>query len=221
MLWLYRALEMRYGGDSILISQMRDFVADTLLTTSLNGTNEFSFQDVQGIASTYLADTRFHCTSLRNFFLSVIMDHLVKLNTPTKTIWKWYGLAAVFALLFVIPRSIAWTIAPIIALPWLFVLGSLVRSALAEPTMTQVSEEIRRGTFEEITTADRLKRLEKMRIKVPSIMYALLRQPKLNVETDMQCEWNKLSQDQRSAIFGRQSAWLKEMYQYSKSGSEA
>jgi len=218
LLWLYRALETRYGHDELLIVKMRDLVSDSLWTTLFNNMDDYSFKDVQGKADEYLSEARLHCAALRNFFLAMLMEHVKKLNVGTSNELKWLsiGVLLFLAIYTYVGHSWAYVFGALFGGYALNTLWRLGRVAITERLINQVVDEVKRGAFEEEVTVERLQRLERRGINIPSILYALLRQSKVNVEEAIRTEWNEFPCERKSEILERQHAWLKDMREYSE-----
>jgi len=218
LLWLYRGIKAHCDRDETLIEKMCDFVADSLWTTMFNKTDDSSLADVQAKAIEYLKEDRLHCATLRNFFLSVILDHvkILSANPLIEIKWLIISILASDVIFQQVGRSVAWLAATPLVVFGIFTFWRLAKTDVAKRLLNQVIKELQIGAFDEAVTAERLRRLESQGIEIPSLTYALLRQPKVNVKQLLLADWQGLSNEQRSEINAFHSAWLKEMREYSE-----
>jgi len=216
--WLCRRIKVSPDSSGPSVSDLRDLVWDTLWTVGYNEWDATSFADVQGLAGKYMADSRWQCTRLRNFFLYHLLEHMRRRVAVSESSVKWSlaWLAVLVAGALLAARSGTrfGTLEAFLigcgALGLPFVLETsqrLWRAARVETGLGQVTDEVGRGAFDQHVTEQRISALEGRRLQVPSIVYTLLRQPALSVEQAFAAEWTALPRWHREQINSELIDW--------------
>jgi hypothetical protein len=148
----------------------------------------------------------------------MLMAHIKKFNTVTSKRLNWLliGVVAFFAIYIYVGHFGAYVFAAICGGYALNSLWRLGKATITERLINQVCDEVNRETFDEMVTVERLQRLERRGIDIPSTIYTLLRQAKVNVEEATRTEWEQLPRERTSEIFEHQHELLKSMREYSE-----
>lgn len=218
--WLYRDICIRQKNDDpeFLMGEIKHSIHDIFFTEIFNGANDdYTFQEIQYKAAEYVSSPDFHCTILRNFFLKRFINHIKHQNIITNKESLWAG-ASVFALVLSLKYflSFGWIVF-VTVVPALFIkIPKMWRSIRTDKILNQLSHEINGETFDEQISIDRLKTIEKIGVMVPSLMYALLRQPKRKIGDDVFPKWEKLNENEQVEIKNHYRNFIDKMASYTE-----
>jgi len=81
--------------------------------------------------------------------------------------------------------------------------------------------EVARGGFDEPTIIRRLEATEQSGVAVPGVLYALLRQPRRNVETEISAAYHALDNAKKEDINRQWGRFVDRMLNYDEPSSEA
>jgi hypothetical protein len=207
--WLFVELALANGGELDWQDEdrLRNFVAEPIWG-SLWSQGSY-FDDLVKQGAILVENSKFQCTGLRDFFIIRIISCLIQGDRQQKRSRTWY-----------VVSTIAVVVAYLLFGGWgllvlAFVIWSEVHRANSNHRLKQIAQEVdqiyfevRRGGYDEPSIIRRLETLEQRHIPIPSVLYALLRLPRRNVESEVSKAFNALADDKKNTIWQQWQAFL-------------
>jgi hypothetical protein len=172
-------------------------------------------------AARYVQSPKYHCTALRDFFINRTVKEVFQGDWRQKRSPYWYAFAAIAVL------------ASFVFLGWagVLVLGFVIWRELSrlhsqdrvKQLLTEgnaIYAEVVRGGFDEPTIIRRLEAIEQPGFAVPSVLYALLRQPRRNVETEISAAYHELDDAKKEDINRQWRRFVDRMLRYDESPAD-
>ena len=160
----------------------------------------------------FVENTKFHSTALRDFFILRLVSCLAKAIRDyepkrKKLVWHLVACAVVFGLL----TYSVWLWSALVVL-YLLIEGGKTRAHLKwqkqKLKVESAENVIRRGGFDEPEMIGALEALQHGGAPVPSVLYALLRLPRRNVEHEVSRAYNALNEEKKKAVWEQWRAFL-------------
>lgn len=211
--WLFAELVLADGGEMNWYRKDRltDLIAEPIWGSLWNDDRSYS-DDLMKQGAIFVENSKFHCTALRDFFVLRLISGLAKAirdsePKPKKIVWH----LVAFIVLFGIFTYNAWLGGVLAALYLLNEVGKTkARNKWQKQKLTAESTEnaIRRGGYDEPEIIRALEVLQRDSAQVPSVLYALLRLPRRNVEHELSKAYNALDDDKKKAIWAQWQVFL-------------
>ena len=207
--WLFIELALANGGELDWLDQDRltNLVAEPIWGSLWSKGGYFDDLVEQG--AIFIENSKFHCTALRDFFISRMIACLIQGETQQKRSNIWY-IASTIAVIVACLFFGGWGLLVLAFVIW----SELQRSKLNEQLRQIVQDidkiyfEVRRGGYDEPAIIRRVEGIEQRHVHIPSVLYALLRQPRRNVEKEISREYNALSDDKKNAMWAQWQAFI-------------
>ena len=207
--WLFVKLAIANGGEIDVFDQdrLREFVAEPIWAEIFWGRDNLDELLQQGAA--LVENSKFQCTTLRDFLVKRIIACLIPEAKEQKRSRSWQVVATVavigsFALVGL------WGLLVLGFVGWLeferFRFNERLRQASEEAK--RIYSEVCLGGYDEHVIIRRLEALEKRHITIPSVLYALLRLPRHNMEAEISNAFNALGPEKKNAICQQWKAFL-------------
>ncbi len=210
--WLFIEFALANGGELDWLDKDRltDLVAEPIWGSLWSDRSYCDALMEQG--AIFVENSKFHCTTLRDFFVLRLVSCLRKAIRDyepkrKKLVWHLAALAAVVALFM----YSAWLGG---ALAALYLLSEAGKSRSHHTWQSQklavesAENLIRLGGFDEIEIIRMLEAIQQGGAPVPSVLYALLRLPRRNVEHEVSRAYNALDDEEKKALWTQWQAFL-------------
>lgn len=213
--WLFIELALANGGELDWLDKDRltDLVAESIWGSLWSDRSNCDTLMEQG--AIFVENSKFHCTALRDFFVLRLVSCLrqaIRDNEPKRKKFVWH--LAVLSVVVALFMYSAWLGGVLVALYLLNEVGKSrshhrwQRQSLAVESAENV---IRRGGFDEIEIIRVLEATQQGGASVPSVLYALLRLPRRNVEHEVSRTYNALDDEKKKALWKQWQAFLDSM----------
>ena len=210
--WLFVELALTNGGELDWLDKDRltDLVAEPIWGSLWSERSYCDLLMEQG--AIFVENTKFHSTALRDFFILRLVSCLAKAIRDyepkrKKLVWHLVACAVVFGLL----TYSVWLGSALVVL-YLLIEGGKTRAHLKwqkqKLKVESAENVIRRGGFDEPEMIGALEALQHGGAPVPSVLYALLRLPRRNVEHEVSRAYNALNEEKKKAVWEQWRAFL-------------
>jgi len=215
LLWLFRSFAMTRHSLNDMRSAMFDLdvllhdVVWDELWNSENHKNKTALNSLIGHVATYLSMPDVSCNFLRQFFLSKIIMRVQFYNKPEE--WSNWAYLLSYAFLFGAAYFFGWWIIVVGIVIIAFPLYKKLHWLHTASFFDSVVNEVMSGAFDDDVTIERLKALESRGVWIPSVVYSLLKQPRIDIRQSCADKWQKLSEDRYAEIQEIHKKWLAEI----------
>jgi hypothetical protein len=216
--WLFIELALANGGELDWHDKERltNFVAEPMWGLQWGkGSKSSYFDNLVKQGGILVASPKFQCTVLRDFFIVRIVSCLIHGEKEQQRNRIWYVVWTIVVLAAFIFFG-AWGLLAL-AFPVWSELGRLkMNNSLRQifQEVNHISSEVQCVGYDEPTIIRRLEPLEQRFVPIPSVLYALLRLPRRNVEHEISKAFNELDSNNKEAIWKQWQEYLDGMLKY-------
>ncbi len=210
--WLFVELALADGGELDWHDKDRltDLVAEPIWG-SLWSDRSYC-DDLMKQGAIFVENSRFHCTALRDFFIFRLISCLAKAihdYEPKRRRFVWHLVAlGVAVALFTYSAWLGGVLAVLYLLNEVGKTRAHHKWQKQKATVESAENVIRRGGFDEPEIIRALETLQHGGAPVPSVLYALLRVPRRNVEHQVLKAYNALDEDKKKALWEQWRTFL-------------
>ncbi|GEM_PF-5327668 len=210
--WLFVELAIAGGGELDWYDKNRltDFIAEPIWASLWSDRSYCDALIKQG--AIFVENSKFHCTALRDFFTLRLISCLAKSvrdYKPKETPFFRYLLTiAVIAVLLSYNSWLGGALAVLYLLNEANKTRARYKWRKQNLAVESAENVIRQGGFDEPEIIRRLETLQHGGAPVPSVLYALLRLPRRNVEHSVSAAYSALEEAKKNAIWTHWQAFL-------------